>query len=436
MTVEPNAFLERLRNLPDDQLALAFASDPEFLKKAQKALTEAKRQESESARARAEIAARGDGEAFDLKAWSKAKTLVTGPHNTANQQDLTAALAKTSVNVTPEGARSLLCQALDYLAEKQAVTFEWPCDLRAAGARVGAEEVVSLFKLLAKRPDFYKLGMRSRDFMHEVLNLPLPWADLEKRLAADKSLFDAKGIVDYLFDRSLNFSGYHNAQSDAPEAWNAMANLARLGCRPLTMGRPDNNMSSIMLRWQSLARLTPMDEQTAEAKVDAFEAMVALGWCDKGCAALTDNLLAPAGSERFALAPNSPGVAPLLDAGSRAALSTLCLHPSSVPIFDMICEREELSGFPRFDAVGRTRLYWANERARTQGAPSAVVGAWAQKCLELGDAPDSVNAQNPLAKCSTESLRRLLSAQIERAALSASSDPAAPSSRRKGPLSL
>lgn len=399
---KPADFLRSLKSLTDDELSSALSLDPELLKKAQKALLDAKRKEADNAKRKSEETSLSSGRPFDLKIWARAKRLVSGPYNEANATDMTACLAKTDPSTTPEGEKSLLRHAMDYLSERDRVGLDWPAAVYDAGVDFGYEEAKSFINLFQART-LSNLGPKGRKLFLGALSRDLPWADFEKRMLGEKSLH--MGLIDFI--QKMCFSPYGASERAEAAPWEALENLASRGCKPLST-QVDANSYSKDLPWQRLIAQSAHGAEAADAKVSAFAAMIDLGWCDVGYTGLTDSLVSRKGS-----------AGGLSDCGSRAAVPHFPLIPSSVQLFEMLCERESTKGFERFDAVGRSRLYFINEHMRKSVRPDAVeerkvMLAMAQRAIELGDQPESVNAQDPLAKCADQHFANMIAAAIEK----------------------
>lgn len=410
-------FLSTLQALSDDDLSTAFATDPVLLKRTQKALLEAKVKQADMIKKKAAQAAVDVGYPFDLKAWTKARRILTGPFNASNAAELSAAFALSHPSITPTGEKSLLVTALEYLAERERVELDWPALVYKAGAEISYPEIKALMELYRTRPHD-SLGPQSRNMLHDILQRPLDWADIEKRLIADNAI--SRGLVERL--KSLSFQSYYVGSDTG--AWASLENLARRGCIafPQTLNPLNSHQSEF--DWQLLIKRTVEDGEVAAAKVSAFEAMIDLGWCDVGLTSTTDNLNLKHSATTS------------LNCGSRAALAHLTMDASSVSIFMMLCEREGQKGFKRYDELGRSRLYFVNERMRlirhdnNIATARKVLSTMAQHALELGDEPESVNAQNPLAKCADEHMSNVISAAIEKRELGAVSGQVSVQRRR------
>lgn len=408
MTLSLPTLLDNLRQMSDDELSTFLASNPDIFKKAQKALQEAKRKELEIATRKNEKAASAAGLVFDLKSWTRARRLVTEPFNEVNAAELASMLAKTDPRSTPENEKSLMCYALDYLSEKQRVSMDWPWVLASAGAPMGLPEIESFIRLLSKRSSLNDAGPNARELFLRSLGQDLEWGVFETTLKGSKVV--PTGLVDLLDHHCFSAYGSQNAKD--PQCWRALENLARAGCAPPSIKDDPSNFRHGGRPWQNMASQQTDGPEASEAKVAAFEAMIELGWCDKGQVALNDNL-----SPRSAGGADRKGQKDYLtDCGSRASIHFLPFAPSSMEIFAMLCEREQRMGFERYDEVGRSRLFLLNERLRRQGSNPAgikVVLAMAQRAMDLGDPPESVNGQNPLAKCADQNLAEIVHAAIE-----------------------
>jgi hypothetical protein len=411
MTTKPNDFLTMLRSLTDDQFSSALALDPELIKKAQKALQDAKQKKIEIDKQKSLELAASTGRPFDLKSWMRAKKLITGPHNETNSLDFQNTIAKTDPNITPEGEVSLMKISMDYLAERDRVMLEWPLAVFKSGANFGYDEVESLVKLFSRRGGIPDLGEASRGLFSSVFCLAQPWKEHEAKLMANKTI--PGPLVEFLQKIAFGGNNYSNSKPKTePRNWEALENLARAGCLSFST-KVDTSSYRSTLAWEQLVGEHTEGVLPAEAKVSAFSAMIDLGWCDSGVTPTTDNLSVH-GSKS-----NS-----VINCASRSVLAHMPLDGSGLEIFNLLCEREAGKGFERYDALGRSRLYFANERLRQLrgsdiGKEQKVILAVAQRCLELGDPPESVNSQNPLAKAADSHFSHILTAAIERRELGA-----------------
>jgi hypothetical protein len=409
---------QHIESLSDDDLAEAMMRHPETIKRAQKAIAEARRKEAENFKAQA--AASGSALSFDAKAWQKAKRLLTGPYNDANAAELKDIFKTTDPSISPPSEPSLMVIALEYLAERQQVDISWPTVVFNAGCKMETAEVGALCALIHKRGGgASNLGEAALDMLRKSLGRPFDWVAAEKELQASKpTLFasSGSGLSDFLRQNTLR--DYYNTSpsSRGLDAWKAFENLARQGC-----AAPKNPAEF----WVKLASAEAEDDRAGDAKADAFEPMIARGWCDSAPTHVTDNLRASASD--------------LINCGSRAALNFMALDSSAGAIFGMLCDREAEIGFERYDKLGRSRLFFLNERLRglsrndAEPAQRKILLQLAQRCLELGDSPESVNCQNPLVRASHADLASVLSTAIEAREIRGSFG-AAPASRRKSAL--
>lgn len=404
MTTKPNDLLTMLRDMTDDQFSSALAMDPDLIKKAQKALLDAKQKKIEIDRQKSLDLAAASGRPFDLKSWSRLKKLITGPYNEANALDFQATIVKTDPNITPEGEISLMKLSMDYLSERDRVQLEWPLVVFNSGAQFGYDEISSIITLFTRRGGIQDLGEPSRTLFAQVFCLAQPWAEHESKLIGAKIL--SVGLAELY--QNIAFGG-HSSGKASKEArnWEAIETLARAGCQALST-KIDGNAYRAAMLWEGLIA-QPVDTSDAvEAKTSAFNTIINLGWCDTGVTNLSDNLVV-----QDAKSSNLP------NCGSRSSLAHLPLDASGIEIFNMLCERESQQGFERYDPVGRSRLYFANERMRQlrggdHGKERKVLLAIAQRCMELGDPPESVNSQNPLAKAADPHFAQVLASAIER----------------------
>lgn len=417
MTQAPSAnFLSNLKALSDDELSSALALDPDLIRKAQKAIVEAKRKEAEAAKIKNEQTAAAAGRPFDGKAWAKAKKLLTGPHNEANAAEFTALMAKTDPNIAPEGEKSLMAIALEYLNERKQVMLEWPLLVFKSGAKMNYPEIESLCRLFASR-SFSDLGDKSKDLFLETFLIKAPWAEYEEALGQSAILGKAqKSLIEFYRGKVFASSYGGAACSKAPKAWEGLENLVASGCVELS-NAPENGSYRPQISWESLISQPTENPAASQAKVSAFSLMIDKGWCDKGYTGLTDNLIPHQNKTNL---KNSS----LINCGSRSCINHLPLESSSFEIFTMLCERESQQGFTRYDDVGRSRLYFINEKLRQCGRTGddpkkrKIIMALAQKALDLGDPPESLNPQNPLARASDQGFSEMIAAAIDKREIS------------------
>lgn len=410
--------LSALSSLSESDLAALLARNADFLKKTQAALVQAKRLEAER-KAREEAAARGE-QPFDEKSFERAKRLVCGPANDETKAALRALAPKLNLSFAPEGSKTLMATALDYLTSKERVELTWPSILRELGAPLDAPAAEIMVSLYRSRSG--SLGSEARSFLLWGLRQDLPWADVETSLREPSKTLAGSGLLDFLMTQR------GGGEWGVPE-WDAVSNLVESGVRA-----PSNSTNTSYISYHSaahgweqlLSRPAAAAEQgSATAKARAFSLMIERGWCDEGIAPVWDNLTAPNGSE--ARIPN---------AGSRTMLAFAALDSALLDIFQTQCEREDRSGsFSRYDELGRSRLYFINERlrqsSRNDATSETLLLSLAKVALQRGDPPASVNAQYPLAKASTKAMRGLLSSALERDELHGIQPAAAPRSVSK-----
>lgn len=415
-----------LSALSDEELSDILARSPELIRRAQKALSDAKRKAAISAAASmSEASGPGLARSFDLKSWQKAKRLITGPHNAANAQELEELFKLTHPAATPPGERSLLLESLEYLAGKTQVLLEWPLAVFRAGGEFDEPETSAFLDLFIKRGPS-ELGPNAQPFFVAFFNQSAPWASREPLL--DQALLKCQnprfvkdcqaGFV--AFFKKIAFDQCHSLDAKGPNRWTALGNLVSAGCRPC----PREAQAGIFagMPWESLISV-PAPGEALDDKIDAFLAMVKRGWLDHGTAAPSDNLQRP---------PSLPaGESAFANCGSRSIVRHCSPDGSMARIFAAMCDREESVGFSRYDALGRSRLYFINERARCahNGDNQSDLVSMARLAMELGDSPESVNAQNPLAKASTSDIRDALAVEIERRDLGSATPSAAPRRR-------
>lgn len=418
------SFLDSLHALTDDELSDILAHSPEMIRRAQKALADAKRKAGDAAQAQASLA-KGSGALFDLKAWQKAKRLVMGPYNPANLLEIQALFKLTHPSCAPAGERSLLCESLDYLASKAQVLMDWPHALVEAGAEFGEPEAFCCIELFCKR-GMGGLGPNAYPFFLNFFNLDAPWASrealLEKALIkSDNPGFSrdcSSGLI--AFFKKLAFDQCYSAEADSTangNRWTALSKLVSAGCKPPAKFKNASNPV-----WEQLIGVSA-PQAAVESKILAFASMIKKGWIDEGTASFSDNLR---------MGKDTPSYGSLMvNCGSRSVILYCAMDGTAQDIFAAMCEREEAIGFARYDGVGRSRLYFINERLR-QNRPqeASMLLSMARLAIELGDPPESVNAQNPLAKAATPDMATALSVEIERRDLG-SSIAGSPAAARK-----
>lgn len=414
------AKIKSLLTLSDGDLITAMTQDPDFFKRAQKAMAEAKKREAEKKRLEGqEASAQGGPAHIDPKAYLRARRLVEGPFNDENLGALADILKEASPDSAPPGEPSLMTAAFNYLGTKERVELQWPAALADLGARAGESEIGAMQALYAKRS--YGLDGRSASLPGLLFSREGDWAEIEKKLSFPLAAF-LKGQVGHRHQ-----SGGWNATN-----WSALKNLVEAGCE-----QPAASGSYGLENWQELAQqeLGPPGSDKAserarasEPRRECFRAMVAAGWIQTGCTPLTDSLRFAGSSQNYNMQNTC----------SRAFLTNCALDETAIEIFSLLCDEEDSrANFSRYDSVGRSRLYFINERARSvsfQQAPTqgAVCMQLIQECLDRGDPPISVNAQNPLAKAANDKVAGMLRSQIERLELAgaASADGAAPAPRK------
>lgn len=403
------SFLASLNALSDDELSDILANSPDMIRRAQKALADAKRKAADAAQEQANLA-KVSGQLFDLKAWQKAKRLVTGPYNPVNLLEIQALFKLTHPAGAPVGERSLLCESLDYLASKAQVVLDWPHALVEEGAEFGEPEAFSCMELFCKR-SMGELGPNAYPFFLNFFNQDAPWAEREASLS--KALLKSKdsgfvkdcssGLI--AFFKKLAFDQCYSREVDATSQgnrWTAISMLVAAGCNP-----PAKFKNALNPVWEQLIGVHA-SQAAAESKISAFAALIKKGWIDEGTSVFSDNL-------RLGKEATVYG-ALLKNCGSRSIVQHCAADASVEGIFAAMCEREEAIGFARYDGLGRSRLYFINERLRgNRGAEEATqLLSMARLAIELGDPPESVNAQNPLAKAASADMATTLSVEIER----------------------
>lgn len=405
--------VDGLLAVSDADLIAAMAKDPDFFKRAQKAMNEAKRQEAE--RRRSDELAQA-GASIDPKIYAKAASMVQGPFNDQNNADLRSLLAGQNVNAAPPGQPSLLTLSLDYLATKQRVELSWPAILVTLGAEAGEAEMKAVKALYTQRS--YGLDGFSNQLPGMIFSKKGDWAAIEA----------ATGLTFATFlDQHANRRNLWNSTS-----WRGMRNLAQAGC---SMPAPPNASSSPF--WQSLGeRALPAADpdkpsarpKAADARRECFAALIQAGWVQSGLSRLSDSLAPPAGHQGGYLACPP----------SMAFLQSGTVDETMLDLFTMLCQAEaKANAFHRYDDVGRSRLFFANERARHTNDPAAaaILLSIAQACLELGDKPESVNPQNPIARAANKHIGGMLASWIERAEITGVS-PSSPAAAPRAPSRL
>ena len=392
------------------------ALDPDLIRKAQKAIHDAKRKEAEAAKIKNELTSASAGRPFDIKAWAKAKKLLTGPHNEANAAEFTSLMLKTDPNITPEGEKSLMVIALEYLNERKQVMLEWPLLVFKSGAALKYPEIESICRLFSGRT-FSDLGEKSKELFLETFLLKAPWAEYEESLTKALVLGkNQKSLIEF-YRGKVFISGYgSSAYAKDPKSWQGLENLVASGCAELSTV-PENSSYRPQISWESLISHGTENPEASQAKVSAFSLMIDQGWCDQGYTPLTDNLIPH--QDKTTTKGSS-----LLNCGSRSCINHLPIESSSFEIFTMLCERESQLGFTRYDDVGRSRLYFINEKLRQCGRNGddpknrKIIMALAQKALDLGDPPESINPQNPLARACDQAFSEMIAAAIEKREIS------------------
>lgn len=409
---QPSPAIDSLIALTDEDLVSLLSKDPGFFKRAQKAMLEAKRLEAERKRAD-ELATLGAG--IDPKVYAKAAAMIQGPYNEANNAELRSLLTGSNISAAPDGSPSLLTLSLDYLSTKQRVELHWPAILVSLGATAGETEMRSLKSLYEHRS--YGLGGFSNQLPGMILSRPGPWSEIETKIGLPLAAFLEK------------ISGQGNLWG--AKTWKAMKNLAESGCpcpAPASALNPEFWQGLSERPLPAAAPLKPAARvKAAEARRECFAAMLAAGWITRGSIRLSDSL-----RPNFASQPGSN----LSCDPSMALLHSGAIDETALDIFSLLCESEIGSGsFHRYDDVGRSRLFFLNERFRSMGdqngAASAILLALAQACLERGDIPESVNPQNPITRSANKQMAGMLGSWIERAELggAAASAPAAAPTR-------
>ena len=408
MATKPaHQFLETLKLLNDDDFASALAADPDLIKRAQKAVAEAKRIEAENIKRKTAKLAAQAGLPFDVKLWMKAKRLISGPYNDSNHAELKSILSQCTPNISPEGEDSLLSISLDYLADKTRVAFDWPKALYDLNAESNYPEIKRFFMLFKKR-QVSDLGNDAITVFTQILGQNEDWADIEKKLIEENILSPFKTLSDF-FKTKIFTSYTSNPPERAVLFWKALSNLVEKGCQPF-LHLEDSNIGYSGIQWEQLANVTPSHPDIAKAKVETFKIMINRGWCDVGYTRLTDSL------ENRSLIGSSHRYF-IKDCGSRCCIDKLPSDTSSIEIFNMLCMREQELGFDRYDAVGRSRLYFINEKGRNNSSEpehQKIIASMARIALDLGDPPESVNPQNPISKCSSQFMAEVIASSIER----------------------
>ena len=438
MTEENKNPLQALMGLNEEQLAKFLASDPDFLRRATRAVSEAKKKIDEE-KIREKIAAAPSEQAAKL--YPKAVKLVQSAFNEANEKALREMISQgLALDWKPEGSPSLLLAALEYLGTKERVEIDWPDLIVRAGCSASPEDIAGMVRLFKERHNG-SLGAKANALPGILLAKPGDWTAAEA-LCQKKHGQDFR-LARFLFDTRSN--GYQS-RGFALADWQAMGQIVASGCQKPPSD--DKNSYRSKTFWQHLGESVTLPSQddpskplSSEqkalradallAKQETFRAMCRKNWIDEPFADLTDNL-APTEPESH----KKTGASRLCTTPTRGFVAEACVDEAFFPIFVDLCDHEADTGAARkYDSVGRTRLYFINERLRNAGRHRQVACAdallkAASEALARGDDPQSVNAQNYCAKASTQEMVDLLVSWNERLSLGAIGEGSAPKSKK------
>ena len=413
-------------DLPEDKLAEYLANDPAFFKKAQKAIAEAKRRQDESKRKEALAPVLG---ADVPKLYAKAARLVELPFNDINHKAMDELISQGLVlDWAPPQSSSLLKMSLDYLATKERVELRWPHYLTLKGATARVPEIVSLVKLYSRR-DPSSLGLpQSMDLPGLLLCQNGPWKEAETELLAGSHKLNTDfTLAQFLY---TSVSGSYSSEGFGLREWQALSQLILSGCSMPATPQTDYRRETF---WQKTSNLETkprsakcvteeLKELRASALVERQKTFQNLGkkdWVTHSIVNLTDNLepvLPHSTTKLYSGQQNHIESTP-----SRAFAAGGTLDESFFPIFCDLCDWEETHAQDtKFDALGRSRLYFINERLRAfRDSPKSLPAhllllSAAQECLARGDSPASVNSQNFSAKAADSSMVEILNSWHEK----------------------
>lgn len=353
----------------------------------------------------------------DQKAFQKALKLVTGPYNPENEASLKVLLSSTvAASSLGTDNESLLKKALDYLGTKERVELRWPWILVQEGANIGPQEVKALLSLYKLRSD---PEGDSRKLVEVVFAKKMPWSEIEAGCKEELSNFGGSLLA--FFKTRGNADAYGGW---GEKTWNNFCNLVNSGVmlpksEKVGYGSSENpfwqNMMAQEIKYEQDAQNNPKNVVVCnKARQRAFELMAQRQWfSNQARTNVEDNLDPKIDAGIMCGESNRTYTTP-----SRAFVRDCVLKPSSVPIFKMLCEYEREHGLEQpLDPLGRSRLFFVNERSRCvrmrEAEEKNVLLEMAQMCIDFGDNPSWVNAQNPLAK-SCEMLRPLIGSNLSR----------------------
>ena len=417
------SFLNTLLSLSDEQLGAILANDSELIKKAQKAINEAKRKQEEIKNKKT-LQAESLG-TTDPKIYSKALKLVTGPFNDENLNEFNA-LLNNGLNLSkpPQGEKSLFVISCDYLSTKERVEVKWPYIISINNFIPTDDDIIALHNLKIKRGS--GIAGDFNNITGILLSYDHNWSFVENKIRGLKdskgsTLFPEFNLADFLYDTAT--MGYSRNGLEAHD-WKALTQLVKSKCNidfTVTNGSYYSTKSPF---WQKLItspipaipvkiknnQYTKTD--ILNAKYDFFKQLADFKLIANGYASLSDNLrqIKP-GTTEFDK-ENTISISP-----SRAFISSAILDESFNTIFTLLCNYEEQNSInTTFDTVGRSRLYFVNERIRSDrtNQNSNILLQTASECLNRGDTVESLNAQNYKAKAASSQLLNILISFEER----------------------
>lgn len=406
--------------LSEEALVAAFLNNPELVKKAQKAMSESKRLETKK-KLEEELKEKASAQGvMDQKIYAKAIRMIQNAHNTDNEAEFVKILEGQNVNLPPKGLPSLLTVSLEFLATKERVMFNWPHVLTELGAKAGVDETFAMVQLYTRR-DVSSLGGKSLQFPTTLFTEDFDWKEIEKGVA--KKSKEQGGSFHSLPAFYVRINQYYRHLGYPASVWFSLGQLIRSGCDQVNSDNHGHGTA-----WQDLAAIAVKDGTDPESlklyqeRVNCFKAMLEHQWIGEGRTILTDNLLPnrlkKTSSQSYyhnQSVNNTP---------SRAFLPVMHLANSSLDIFKLLCDYEDKNGITTpYDEVGRSRLYFANERLRSLNYQKTdqdelILLKIMQECLERGDKPESVNAQNFYAKAANIQVEQTLHAWVEKREIS------------------
>lgn len=350
----------------------------------------------------------------DPKNLNKAIKLISGPFNSENSSTLNLMLKSNSITVNSknEAGDSLLKISLEYLKTKERVELDWPLILLNGGAKVGAQELSSVISLFIRRGDHYgssSLGSNGLRFLEKMFSLKNNWGELENAISSNLKESDGSLLVFY----KGKFARAYSSICWGVKEWQGLNNLISSGVIYPTKYQKIQKDQTF---WQFISsvscdasqekqpdgslKLNDMEYQNAHLeRIRAFTLMKERDWFVHSCAVSVEDGL----NSAFDAATSITGSNYIKVSPSRGFIKETPLIASSVDILKLLCEYEREKGIETsFDSVGRSRLFFVNERSRSakSSGPEVhnVLKNLASVCLDYGDKIEWLNSQNPFAK--------------------------------------